>query len=137
MKAVRMIAVNQPLQMYEIPIPEMGERDILVRVRAAGICHSDAHYRAGVSPVKPLPMTLGHEVAGVVESVGAAVTSVRPGDRVCLHYNVTCGDCTWCASGDEQFCPSGRMIGHYTDGGFAECIAVPARNALPLPAEIP
>jgi len=59
MKAVRMIAVNQPLQMYEIPIPEIGERDILVRVRAAGICHSDAHYRAGRSPVRPLPMTLG------------------------------------------------------------------------------
>ena len=93
MKAVRMVAVGQPLQMYEIPIPEIGERDILVHVRAAGICHSDAHYRAGRSPVRPLPMTLGHEVAGVVERVGAQVTRVKAGDRVCLHYNVTCGDC--------------------------------------------
>jgi len=137
MKAVRMVAVGQPLQMHEIPIPEVGERDILVRVHAAGICHSDAHYRAGRSPVRPLPMTLGHEVAGVVERVGAPVTRVKVGDRVCLHYNVTCGDCYHCSTGNEQFCSSGLMLGHYTDGGYAEYIAVPARNAIPLPDEIP
>ena len=137
MKAVRLVTVGSPLEMQEIPVPPISDRDVLVRVRAAGICHSDVHYRAGTSPVRPLPMTLGHEVAGVVEKVGAAVTGVKPGDRVCLHYNVTCGNCTWCAFGSEQFCPHCRMIGHYTDGGFAEYIAVPARNALPLPAEIP
>ena len=137
MKAVRLVKVGAPLEMQEIPVPVIGDRDVLVRVRAAGVCHSDAHYRAGTSPVRPLPMTLGHEAAGVVEKVGSAVTSVRAGDRVCLHYNVTCGSCSWCASGNEQFCPSALMIGHYTDGGFAEYIAVPARNALPLPAEIP
>ncbi|HJZ46975.1 MAG TPA: zinc-binding dehydrogenase [Roseiflexaceae bacterium] len=137
MKAVQMVGVGQPLQLREIPLPAVGERDILVRVRAAGICHSDAHYRAGRSPVRPLPMTLGHEIAGVVEQVGQQVTSVKVGDRVCLHYNVTCGDCYYCSTGNEQFCPNVLMLGHYTSGGYAEYIAVPARNAIALPEEIP
>ena len=137
MKAVRLVKVGSPLQVQDVPEPRVGDRDVLVRVRAAGICHSDVHYRAGTSPVRPLPMTLGHEVAGTVEEVGRAVTGLRKGDRVCLHYNVTCGDCPACASGSEQFCPTGLMIGHHTDGAFAERIVVPARNALPLPAEIP
>jgi 2-desacetyl-2-hydroxyethyl bacteriochlorophyllide A dehydrogenase len=137
MKAVQMIGVGQPLQLHEIPVPAIGERDILVRVRAAGICHSDVHYRAGRSPVRPLPMTLGHEVAGLVEQVGQQVTSVSVGDRVCLHYNITCGDCYYCSTGNEQFCANVVMLGHYTSGGYAEYIAVPARNAIVLPDEIP
>jgi len=138
MKAVRMVGVGRPLELHEVPVPSVGERDILVKVKAAGICHSDAHYRAGISPVRPLPMTLGHEVAGVVEKIGSsAVTGLRPGNRVVLHYNVTCGDCYFCSAGNEQFCPHGLMLGHFTDGGYAEYIAVPARNALPLPEEIP
>ena len=137
MKAVQMIGVGQPLELHEIPVPPVGERDILVRVRAAGICHSDVHYRAGRSPVRPLPMTLGHEVAGVVEQIGAQVSSVKVGDRVCLHYNITCGDCYYCSTGNEQFCPQVLMLGHYTSGGYAEYIAVPARNAIALPDEIP
>lgn len=137
MKAIRLVEVNQPLQMQEIPVPVLSDHDVLVRVRAAGICHSDVHYRSGKSPVYPLPMTLGHEVAGVVEAVGARVTSHQPGDRVCLHYMVTCGNCYYCSTGNEQFCSSGKMIGHYTDGGYAELIAIPARNAVKLPMEIP
>ncbi len=137
MRAVRLVQIGQPLQMQEIPIPPVGERDVLVRVMAAGICHSDVHYRAGVSPVTPLPLTLGHEVAGVVEKTGSQVTNVKPGDRVCLHYLVTCGECSFCRTGNEQFCPSGEMLGKHRDGGYAEYIAVPARNALILPDEIP
>lgn len=137
MKAVRFVGVNQPLQMQEIPVPGIGERDILVRVKAAGVCHSDAHYRAGISPVRPVPLTLGHEVAGIVEKVGAQVENVKAGDRVCLHYNLSCGNCYHCGAGNDQFCEKVLMIGHYTNGGYAEYIAVPARNAIPLPDEIP
>ena len=137
MKAVRLVDVGSPLVMQEIPVPEIGEKDVLVRVRAAGICHSDAHYRAGRSPVRPLPMTLGHEVAGVVERIGDGVRSLKEGDRVCLHYNITCGECVYCGTGTEQFCPRVLMIGHFTNGGYAEYITVPARNALLLPSEIP
>ena len=123
--------------MQEIPIPEIGERDILVKVKAAGICHSDAHYRAGISPVRPVPLTLGHEVAGVVEKIGGQVTSINVGDRVALHYNISCGDCYHCATGNDQFCEKVLMLGHYTNGGYAEYISVPARNAIHLPDEIP
>jgi 2-desacetyl-2-hydroxyethyl bacteriochlorophyllide A dehydrogenase len=136
MKAVRLVEIGQPLQLQEIPRAEIGQKDILVRVKAAGICHSDAHYRAGRSPVYPLPMTLGHEVAGIVEDIGPEVSQVKPGDRVVLHYLVTCGNCFYCTSGNEQFCPQGLMLGHYTDGGFAEFITVPERNAVALPEEI-
>jgi propanol-preferring alcohol dehydrogenase len=137
MKAIRFVGVKQALEMQDIPVPEIGERDILVKVRAAGICHSDAHYRAGISPVKPVPLTLGHEVAGIVEKIGSQVTNVKVGDRVCLHYNITCGDCYHCSTGNDQFCEKVLMLGHYTNGGYAEYIAIPARNAIHLPDEIP
>ncbi len=108
---------------------------MLVRVKAAGICHSDAHYRAGAPPV-PTPLTLGHEVSGVVEKIGSGVTDLSPGDRVCLHYVISCGDCYYCRRGSEQFCRHYRMLGNSRDGGYAEVIAVPARNAFHLPDEI-
>jgi D-arabinose 1-dehydrogenase-like Zn-dependent alcohol dehydrogenase len=136
MKAIRMVEPGKPLELQQIPIPAAGEEDVLVRVRAAGICHSDAHYRAGRSTMGMLPITLGHEVAGEVEWVGAQVTGVKAGDRVCLHYNISCGDCYYCKSGNEQFCTTVKMIGHHVDGGYAEYIAMPARNAVPLPDEI-
>jgi propanol-preferring alcohol dehydrogenase len=69
--------------------------------------------------------------------VGSEVTNVRAGDRVCLHYLATCGDCPYCVAGTEQFCTSGSMIGKYRDGGYAEYIAMPARSAIQLPADIP
>lgn len=137
MKAVRLIKPGQSLEMHEVPMPNVGAKNVLVKVKAAGICRSDMHYRAGTSPVHPLPMTLGHEVAGVIEEVGSAVTNVKVGDRVCLHYLVTCGHCRYCVMGSEQFCLEYSMIGKYQDGGYAEYIAVPARNAVPLPDEIP
>jgi len=136
MKSIRMLEAGKPLELQEIPVPNIGEKDILVRVRAAGICHSDAHYRAGRSTMGRLPLTLGHEVAGVVEKAGSQVTNVKVGERVCLHYNISCGDCYYCSTGNEQFCSTVKMIGHHVDGGYAEYIAIPARNAIPLPDEI-
>ncbi len=137
MRAVQIVEIGAPLEAREIPMPDISEQDVLVRVKAAGICHSDAHYRAGNSPVAPLPITPGHEVAGVVENIGAQVTTLKPGERVCLHYLTTCGDCHYCAVGSEQFCVEASMIGKYRDGGYAEYIAVPARSAVHLPQEIP
>lgn len=136
MKAVRLIQPGRPLELQELSLPPIGRGDVLVRIKAAGICHSDVHYRAGVSPVL-YPLTLGHEVAGVVEEAGTEVTNLKVGQRVCLHYMVTCGDCSYCSMGSEQFCSSGQMLGYHRDGGYAEYILLPARNAFLLPDEIP
>ena len=136
MKAVRLVEIGKPLEEADVPIPEIGSSDVLIRVTAAGICHSDAHYRGGISKIDHLPLTLGHEVAGYVEQVGRDVTNVLPRDRVCVHYLVHCETCEFCVRGLEQFCRSGQMIGKHRDGGYAEFIKVPARNAFTLPDEI-
>lgn len=114
-------------------VPEPGDGDVLVRVRASGICHSDAHYRAGTSEAGPPPITLGHEVAGTVERRGPGVQGPAEGTRVCLHYLATCGSCRDCASGREQFCAEAAMLGKSRDGGWAEFVRVPARNVVPIP----
>jgi D-arabinose 1-dehydrogenase-like Zn-dependent alcohol dehydrogenase len=137
MRAVRLVQVGKPLEHADIPIPEIGSSDVLIRVAAAGICHSDVHYRAGISKIVDLPLTLGHEIAGRVEEVGSDVTHLSAGDRVCVHYLISCGSCDFCVRGLEQFCRSGQMIGKHRDGGYAEFIKLPAKNAFPLPDEIP
>lgn len=137
MKAVRLMKIGSPLALQEIEIPQLEASDVLIRVKAAGICHSDAHYRAGISRAEPLPLTLGHEVAGVVGRVGSDVRGFKGGDRVCVHYMVTCGHCHCCGAGTEQFCATGKMIGKHRDGGFAEFLAMPERSVFHLPEEIP
>ena len=137
MKAVRLVEIGQPVETQDVSRPSVGPRDVLVQIKAAGICHSDVHYRAGSSPVGQLPQTLGHEIAGVIHELGSQVTGLSIGDRVCLHYLLSCGDCYYCSTGNEQFCIHGKMLGKHCDGGYAEYIAVPARNAVPLPPEIP
>src|ERR1043166_6610671 len=111
MRAVQLTQIGKALTDADVGIPECGPSDVLIRVAAAGICHSDAHYRAGISKIDNLPVTLGHEVAGGVEKVCANVTNVAPGDRVCVHYLVSCGLCELCIHGLEQFCRKGQMIG--------------------------
>ena len=128
--------LGHALQDVEVPVPDIGPADVLVRVAACGICHSDAHYRAGISPIAHLPVTPGHEIAGTVESVGKDVDAFRPGDRVCVHYLTHCGACDFCLRGNEQFCPDVQMIGKHRDGGYADFIKVPARSVLALPDEL-
>src|SRR2546423_7392904 len=137
MKAIRLAAIGSPVVEQGIDVPRVGPSDVLIRIRAAGICHSDAHYRAGVSPVAKLPLTLGHEIAGIVEQLGAAVSNFKTGDRVCVHYLVTCGTCAFCRAGNEQFCATAEMIGKHRDGGYAEFIVVPEPSVFHLPDEIP
>lgn len=137
MRSVRLTQLGQPLQDVEIAVPEIGPADVLVRVAACGICHSDAHYRAGISPIANLPVTPGHEVAGTIETVGSDVDDFQPGDRICVHYLAHCGRCEFCRRGNEQFCPHVEMIGKHRDGGYADFIKVPARSVFALPDEIP
>ena len=119
-------------------MPAVGARDVLVRVKAAGVCHSDAHYRAGKSVVRPLPLTLGHEVAGVIERAGAEVAQFKAGDRVCLHYLASCGECTYCQRGNEQFCASGSDDWEVSRRGLCrvhrhagpQCVPVAGRDSI-------
>jgi D-arabinose 1-dehydrogenase-like Zn-dependent alcohol dehydrogenase len=136
MRAVRLTEVGKPLEETEIGVPEIGTSDVLIRVAASGICHSDEHYRAGISRIDRLPVTLGHEIAGRIEKVGADIKHVATGDRVCVHYLAHCESCEFCLRGLEQFCRTGQMIGKHRDGGYAELLKIPGRNAFVLPDEI-
>jgi len=135
MRAIQLVELDRPLRAVNLRDPEPGPGEILVRIRACGICHSDAHYRAGMGGVR-LPRTPGHEVAGVVERCGTGV-DLAEGASVALHYLISCGVCDRCRSAGEQFCRRGEMIGKDRDGGYAEAIVVPAQNAIAVPDAVP
>jgi propanol-preferring alcohol dehydrogenase len=135
MQAIQLIEPGQPLQSVEIADPTPGNGEIVVDIQRAGICHTDAHYRAGGVKTK-LPLTLGHEIAGVVSAIGEGVTEVREGQRVAMHYLTNCGTCERCQRYGAQFCPTGGMIGKEYDGGYGQRIVVPAANAIPIPDEV-
>ncbi|HWC64864.1 MAG TPA: zinc-binding dehydrogenase [Thermoanaerobaculia bacterium] len=131
MRAVRLVSPDHPLRDESVADPEPGPGEVLVEIRAAGICHSDLHYRKEPGRAR-IPVTPGHEIAGVVVEKAPGVESPIPGDRVAVHYLVGCG-CADCESGRERFCPRAAMIGKDRDGGWGERIAVPAQNAIPIP----
>ena len=136
-RALRLIEQDRPLVEEDLPIPEPAAREALVRVLAAGICRSDVHYVQGTPKLPPLPRTLGHEVAGVVESLGPnPPPGISEGQRVGIHYQTSCGTCRHCLAGNDQFCISGQMIGNSLDGGYAEKLLAPARNLVALPDEV-
>ncbi len=135
MKAVRIVQLKSPLEEQNLPDPVLVDGEVLVRIKAAGICHSDAHYRSGAAPPAQLPITPGHEIAGIVEKTGRG-SPLGVGAPVCVHYMKSCGSCRYCLSGREQFCADAAMIGKYCDGGYAEYIAVPERNLHPIPEQV-
>jgi 2-desacetyl-2-hydroxyethyl bacteriochlorophyllide A dehydrogenase len=118
-------------ELRDVPVPEVGEEDILVRVRRCGICGSDLHFFHGGFP--PPPVCPGHEISGEVTATGSAVRNVRSGDRVAIEPLVVCGKCVFCRTGDYQLCRQLRIGGTMVDGGFAEYVVMPASAAFPLP----
>ena len=138
MKAARFHKVGEPLKEEAIPIPELGSGEVLVNVKACGICGSDIHIvYEGVTPTAYSPITLGHEPAGVIVEVGSEVEGWKLGERVTVNPFVTCGKCVNCLSGNSQICLSRRVVGIHTEGGLAEFLKVPARNLVRLPENIP
>jgi S-(hydroxymethyl)glutathione dehydrogenase/alcohol dehydrogenase len=155
MRAAVLNRVGDPLTIEELELDDPQAGEVLVRLAASGVCHSDLHNQQGVHP-PPTPVVLGHEGAGVVESVGAGVDHVRPGDHVVLTWLPYCGKCRWCATGrparctgmawiDDGTMPNGTIrmrradgtpVKHYTTSSFAERTVVPAQTAIPVDPDL-
>lgn len=137
MRAARLHRIGTGLRIDLVRVPRIGPYDILVEVRASGICHSDLNYRNGVAPVAKLPITLGHEIAGIITGKGKRVKDLRLGERVLVHYVSSCGRCIYCRTNRENYCRSYQMIGKDVDGGYCQYSAIPASCAVRLPQTIP
>ena len=135
MKAAVVHAFGEPLTIEDVPIPEPGEGQVLVRIVASGVCHTDLHAANGDWPVKPtLPFIPGHEGAGTVAAVGRGVTLLKEGDRVGVPWlHSTCGVCEYCLTGWETLCPRQQNTGYSVDGGYAEYVLAPAAFAAKIP----
>jgi propanol-preferring alcohol dehydrogenase len=139
MRAALLREIGKPLVIEEVPDPKPGFGEVVIRVKAVGICHSDLEIIEGKIPLpKPLPHILGHEVAGVVEVVGDGVTHLKPGDRVALSWLWwTCGRCRYCLVGRENICENQLNTGYSVDGGYAEFVRAPASHVLKIPDNVP
>lgn len=125
---------SEPLRMADIPPPQPGPREILVRVLACGVCHTDLHTVEGDLGVERVPIVPGHEIIGVVEGMGDGCQRFRVGQKVgvaWLHH--ACGRCRFCTSGRENLCESALFTGFHTNGGYAEFTKVPEDFAYPIP----
>ena len=134
MKAVRVVGYHEPLQMDDVPAPEItGPHDVIVKIGGAGVCRTDIHILEGQWAEKSgvtLPYTIGHENAGWVHAVGSAVSHVSEGDKVILHPLMTCGLCRACRFGDDVHCENNAFPGISTDGGYAEYLRTTARSVV-------
>ena len=135
MKAAVVHAFGEALRVEHVPkpVPEAGE--IVVRIEASGLCHTDIHAAHGDWPVKPSPPFIpGHEGVGIVQLLGPGVTEVRAGDRVAVPWlGHACGTCDYCVSGWETLCLDQRNTGYSVDGGFAEFVKADARYVVEVP----
>ncbi|MCL6548443.1 MAG: NAD(P)-dependent alcohol dehydrogenase [Alicyclobacillus sp.] len=128
------------VEIRELPVPELGPHEVLVKVMAVGVCGSDVHYyehgRIGDFVVEK-PIILGHECAGVVAAVGSQVTRVKPGDRVAVEPGVTCGRCDACKAGRYNLCPKVEFLASPpVDGAFVQYLKHPADLLFPIPDEL-
>ena len=135
MKAAVARAFAQPLEIDDVPTPTPGHGEVLIRVAASGVCHSDVHIVDAEWKARPeLPLIPGHEAAGVVAALGEGVTSLAEGDRVGVPWiQKTCGHCNYCIEGAETLCGDQLTTGYMVNGGFAEYIVADADFAAPLP----
>ncbi len=124
------------LRVEEVARPEPGAGEVLVRVRAAAMNHLDLWVRRGLPVETTMPHIGGSDVAGEIEELGSGVEDVGVGERVVVNPSLWCGQCEWCHRGEQSLCVRFRILGEHTNGGFAELVAVPARNVLPIPAGV-
>jgi alcohol dehydrogenase, propanol-preferring len=138
MKAAVFYGSGQPLKVEELLTPKPGANEVLVKVAACGLCHTDLHYLDhGVPTFKKPPMILGHEISGTIAASGSEVSQWKEGDRVLLPAVYGCGECAMCRTGRENICERMVMFGNNVDGGYAEYVVAPAKDVLSLPDGIP
>ncbi len=131
------IIEENPLQFTEIPIPEIGPKEILVRVQVCGICHTDLHTVEGELPLPKLPLIPGHQIVGTVEKKGKDTKLFKIGDRVGIAWlNSTCGKCEFCKSGKENLCEQAKFTGYHSDGGYAQYTVIQEDFAYPVPDKL-
>jgi L-iditol 2-dehydrogenase len=141
MKALVLSAYKE-LELLDLPVPKPADDELLIRIRACGICGSDVHGYDGSTGRRLPPVVMGHEAAGTVESVGSPVKDFRVGDRVTFDSTVYCGKCFFCQRGQINLCDNREVVGVSTpafrrNGAFAEFVTVPARIAYHLPESMP
>ncbi len=138
MKAMVLHAPGTPLRAEELPDPQPGPGEVLLRVRACGVCRTDLHLVDGELPDPKLPVIPGHQIAAVVERPGEGCERFAKGDRVGVPWlGWACGECRFCRSGRENLCERARFTGYQLDGGFAEFAVADERFCLPLPGDYP
>ncbi len=138
MKAIRIETPHSPWRISDLPVPSPRPGEVLVRVRASGICGADLEISRGEYPLARLPLTPGHEVAGVVEQIGPDAEGFRPGDRVGAGWlQATCGRCELCVAGKEMLCAEQIATGVNVDGGHAEFVVLRASHLHRLPDGMP
>jgi propanol-preferring alcohol dehydrogenase len=127
---------GRPLALEELPVPEPGPEEVLLRVRACAVCRTDLHVADGELPEPKLPLVLGHEIVGVVEALGERVRGVAPGDRLGVPWlGRTCLECAYCRAGRENLCDRADFTGYTRDGGYADYAVADARFCFPVPPE--
>ncbi len=138
MKAAMFYGPGQPFKVEDVPTPEPGPGEVLVKIAACGVCHTDLHYTDhNVPTFKKPPLILGHEASGLVAGLGQGVTQWAEGDRVLLPAVYGCGVCDACRRGRENICNNMVMFGNNIDGAYAEYIAVSQHTLFALPTELP
>jgi propanol-preferring alcohol dehydrogenase len=136
MRAMILERQGEPLRLVEIPIPQPGPMQVLLRVEACGLCRTDLHVVDGDLKEPKLPLVPGHQIVGVVEGMGAAVEGFRLGQRVGVPWlGTTCGECRFCRNEQENLCDHARYTGYQIDGGFAEYCVADARFCLRIPED--
>ena len=135
MKAAVVTDFHSPLEIQDLPTPEPGPGEVLVRIETSGLCHTDIHAAHGDWPVKPTPPFIpGHEGIGIIEKLGAGVSTRAVGDRVAIAWlGYACGECRYCIGGWETLCLKQENSGYSVNGTFAEYAVVPAAFATPVP----
>ncbi len=137
MKAMVMHKLGGPVKLEERDVPKPGPGEALIDVKATGVGLTVVIMKANPDLVTSLPRVIGHEVAGVVAEVGPGVQNVKVGDRVTMHFYLTCGTCSFCRSGKETLCDNFRgFVGMACDGGYAEYMTIEAKNLCPIPDEV-